>query len=488
MNKMNRRKFLGVCGLGAAASLGGLSLAEATILPKPKEAESFDVVVIGAGLAGLSAACQAAELGAKVAVLEKVGEDKTGGNSALAGGTVVMPGSEDQKDKDFYYNALKDKSLSRGNNEIIRAIADDVVRDMMWLRGLGVGFTDPAKQAGYPGNTAVFLPGAYRGVPVALKKIREVIAEKGGKFFHETKAQQLVLDENGSVVGVRAMTKSGMKDFIGKSVVIATGGYAANKEILETFVDQDADEMMVRGDKKATGDGLFLGKEAGASWIGMGGMAGMHVAAVSPLNTAAGNPTNRALFFCLGINREGKRYVDESRGYVANGKASMKQPGQTIALIYDEALKKQNGVMFAVNLFSNLGIEILEADSLEALAEKIQVPPDALKKTVSEFNDAVEDGNTAPKANPPKMQHAYKIETSKFYALYPLVPGIALTFGGLKIDDKGRVLQADGTVIPGLYAAGEGAGAPFYEDYVGGASLANCLVMGRRAGNSAAGK
>jgi len=106
-------------------------------------------------------------------------------------------------------------------------------------------------------------------------------------------------------------------------------------------------------------------------------------------------------------------------------------------------------------------------------------------QTVTEFNNAVKDGK-ALEANPAKATLAHKIQAPKFYAFYPMVPGITLTFGGIRINGKAQVLEADGTPIGGLYAAGECAGGLYYDDYIGGASLANCVVMGRIAGKEAA--
>jgi succinate dehydrogenase/fumarate reductase flavoprotein subunit len=136
-------------------------------------------------------------------------------------------------------------------------------------------------------------------------------------------------------------------------------------------------------------------------------------------------------------------------------------------------------------MFGGLGIPIVQADSLADLAAKIGAPAAALEKTLADFNAGVADGK-APSAQPPKNAFAFKVQAPKFYAFYPLSPGITLTFGGIKINEKAQAQQADGSVIPGLYAAGEGAGGIYYDDYIGGASLANCLVMGRIAGQQAA--
>ncbi|MEI7639333.1 MAG: FAD-binding protein, partial [Syntrophus sp. (in: bacteria)] len=163
----------------------------------------------------------------------------------------------------------------------------------------------------------------------------------------------------------------------------------------------------------------------------------------------------------------------------------MKQPGQTVALIFDEEIKKQPGVAASVKQFEGLGIDIVSADSVSELATKIGVPATALEKTIADFNAAVKDGK-APDAQPAKAAFAYKIEKPKFYAFYPLSPGITLTFGGIKTNEKAQAQESDGKIISGLYASGECAGGLYYEDYIGGASLANCLVMGRIAGQQAA--
>lgn len=143
--------------------------------------------------------------------------------------------------------------------------------------------------------------------------------------------------------------------------------------------------------------------------------------------SAAGNPF-QGLPYCLAINRDGKRYTDESRSYVVNGKATLKQPGQTIALIFDEEIRKMSDVATSFGIFQRLQLPIPQANTLEELAPKIDAPPAALVETVKEFNDAVKD-EKAVGITPPKMALAKKVQTPPFYAFYPLVPGITLTFG-----------------------------------------------------------
>ena len=398
---------------------------------------------------------------------------------------IVFPSDSSRKAQDEYFEDFMKKSMGYGNAVLTRVLAAQSLEGVEWLKGQGIDFTPPYAVPGYRMKAVVFAPGLYKGLPKGLETLRKNLEKKGGKIFYETKAEQLVIDATGAVSGVRVIDSKGVKDYDAPSVIIASGGYAANGEILQASVDPGADKMMVRGVKWATGDGLKMAREAGAMLVNMGGMASVHVAAVSPGNTSAGNPFP-AIPYTIGINKDGKRYVDESKGYVANGKAAMKQPGQTVAMIFDEEIKKQAGVATSFKLFQDLKLDIVEADSINDLANKIKVPPAALEETIKDFNAAVTDGK-APGAKPPKEAFAYKIATPKFYAFYPLVPGITLTFGGIRTNDKAQAQEADGRVIKGLYAAGECAGGLYYDDYVGGGSLANCLVMGRVAGMQAAG-
>jgi succinate dehydrogenase/fumarate reductase flavoprotein subunit len=134
--------------------------------------------------------------------------------------------------------------------------------------------------------------------------------------------------------------------------------------------------------------------------------------------------------------------------------------------------------------YHRLGLPILEAPTLGALAEKMKMPAEQFEATVHSYNEAVQD-QRALAITPPKSALAYKLDHPKYYAFYPLVPGITMTFGGVTINKAAQVTEPDGRVIGGLLAAGEIAGCLYHDDYIGGGMLANCLVMGRQAGRTA---
>jgi fumarate reductase flavoprotein subunit len=481
-----RRNVLRSLGLGAGAlTLAAMNPVHAGLLPKARKAEKYDVIVIGTGMSGMAAAMQARQDGASVLLIDKMPEGRSGGNTRLAGGLFAIPTEDTAESRKAYLEDMTKKAQGRGNVELYKAISERVRADVDWLRGMGVEFLPAFPFAPYRLSIVTAAPATYFGMPKALTTLRQKFTAAGGKIAFETKAKELIVGPNARVAGVKAVGPDGLVDYMSRAVVIAAGGYAGNREMMETFVDASAGGMMVRGVKHTTGDGMLMAHEAGAALINMSGVTAVHIAAVNPNEPAAGNPF-LAVPFAIGINRAGKRFVDESKGYVAVGKATMGQPDQVAALVLGEETFKLGPPQGSAATFKKLNQPVIEANSIEELAAKIEVPPAELTATINAFNAAVQDGNKAPGASPPKATLAHKVLGPKYYAFYPLKPGVTLTFGGIYTNAKAQALEADGRPIGGLYASGEGAGGLYYDDYIGGASLANCLVMGRIAGAGAA--
>lgn len=486
---ITRRKMLQ--GIAVTAGAAGLSMfanvpfASASILPKASKTVKGDVIVVGTGLAGSSAALQAAEIGAKVIILEKTTEELVGGSSKFSGGSVGVAVADTDEAKEEFYKKISARSLGKGNEEIMKVIAYQSFAATEWLRGYGLKAPAPMPRPGLGAKSVVFEPGMYRNMKEnVLPTLRTEIKKKGGVYYFDTKARQLIMDDTGAVIGVRAETPKGLVDYMGK-VVFATGGYAANKEMLEMYVGPDADEAWYRGNPTNTGDGHNMAKEAGAGLVRMGGVNSMVIGMVSPENTSAGNPSY-VLHYGLCINNKGERYTDEGLMYGKAAPALFDQPGQVASIVFNQASSDKNAALAnIVKQYETNNIPYVKVDTLEELARKINVPEKTFLKTISDYNAAVA-GDKALNVTPQKTAHAMKMEQGPFYAFYNLVPGITLTFGGIKINKNAQVLQPDGRVIRGLYAAGECAGGVFhYEYFPVGLPCANALTMGRVAGMSA---
>ncbi len=485
---VTRRDFIkyGI-GMGAVFAVSPIParLVEAATLVGPQPAsKKYDVVVIGNGMAGVAAALAAAENGADVAIIEKQRKILSGGNSRISGGGFCIPKEDTAEAKELFIKDFMKKSGYKADKELTESLAENILKDIEWIMGHGIEFLDPAPFPPYHVNVRVASPDWYKGMPRLLETMSGKCEDMGTAVYYETKARELLVDGSGRIAGVRAATKDGLVDFRAGSTVIAAGGFAGNVQMLEKWVAAEADESMVRGVKWATGDGHTMAADAGAVLVQMAGLDGIHVGAVHPKNTAAANPF-RILPYCVGINKNGERYVDESLGYVAHGKAAMSQPDLEVALVFDQEIADRPEGKGVIKQFGGYGIEPIKADTLEGLAELINVPADAMVKTIHGFNAAVKDQQSL-EADPPKQDLAFKIDNPPYYAFHPLKPGITLTFGGIKVNSKRQALQADGREIKGLYAAGECVGGYFLNDYVGGGSLTRCLVDGRSAGKNGA--
>lgn len=489
MNKdFTRRNLLKFMGAGAGVVLmGNLSMVEAALLPKPKKSFSADVIVIGTGLAGMCAALQAAEMGAKVIVLEKLPEELTGGSTKFSGGSIGVASADTKEAKDKFFEQISSRSLGKGNKLVMRVIADESLYAAKWIESYGAKTPGPVFRPDLQASSVIFEPGMYKNMPGVLKLLREAFVKKGGKFYYDTKARQLIMDDKAAVIGVRAEMTQGLVDFNGK-VVLATGGYANNKEMLEKYVGPDADEAWYRGSALNVGDGHLMAKEAGAALVRMGGTNSLVLGMVSPENPRAGNPSY-ILHFGLCINQKGLRYTDEGLGYGFACPALLNEPGQKASLIFDEDIKNaKTSVANMVKQYDTNNIPYIKAETLEEAAEKMGVPKEAFLKTIKEYNAAVKDGKTEG-VTPEKSKNAFKIEKAPFYVFSPLVPGITLTFGGIDINENAEALQPDGKVIKGLYACGECGGGVFHYEYLPvGLPCANAATMGRVAGRNAAKK
>ena len=320
---------------------------------------------------------------------------------------------------------------------------------------------------------------------------------RGVNILFETKAVKLLSDDIGVITGVRARTAEEVIDFRANTVVVATGGFEGNQEMMIKYVGPEITYgTVLTGCPTNTGDGHLMALAAGAQLINMNVC---HIRTTDKFWDIGPTRELRHIYHTgIFINRDCKRFVDEGAAdsdTIAN--ATVCQPGHTAALIFDDKARKKYPEEYETYPGREETIKV--AQTIGELAEKIEVSPDSLKNLIEEFNRAVSEGKAAG-LTIPKTDKAFKIDTPPFYGFYPVIPGLNHPLGGLKINTKAQVLDGDNKPITGLYAAGSIVNWSFgrtynmgeVRSYVGSyqagnsSGLATALVFGRIAGRSAA--
>jgi tricarballylate dehydrogenase len=491
----------------------------------PQSSVDKRVLVAGGGLAGLAAAIAAREEGASVVLIEKGGPDDVGGNAAFSGGlflfsyagdddlTSITTEQAEQLRADHleappytaeaYAAELAQMSGGRADQELCRLLAEESLDTMRWLADLGVRFQFGLFGAYVREGTLHVPPGQALqatgekspGLSVILPLVRRA-EELGVDIRYSTALEDLII-EDGRVSGAVIRNGGGEPESLPASaVVVATGGYQGSEELRRTHLGPEWAAVTLRGTRHSTGDGMEAAIRAGAGTAG--DFARCHSAAVdpnvpSPQRNDDPSPSNLHGFWAgILVNREGRRFVDEGPGawiknYSKMGKAIMPQPGGKGFEIFDQ----QTAARAAQH---HPDVEPVTADTIRELAEKLDIPPDALEATVEEFNRAsadgtfdldVLDGKATVGIEPRKSNWAIPLEHPPFVA-YRAVTGLTFTLAGLRIDTAGRVLGEEGSPIGGLFGAGEATGGLFFSDYPGGSALLRSSLLGRTAGRAAA--
>lgn len=450
-----------------------------------------DVVIIGAGGAGLAAAVSAHQNGAKVIVVEKM--PRIGGNTILSGSAynTVDPvrqskqGIEDSVDKHF--TQIYEGGDKQGNPELIRTLVENAYPALEWLEGMGMEF-----------NEKIFTvlgglwPRAHKPVkPLGtgfISTYEKYINENEGiEILLDTKVTELIVDGN-RVVGLKAEGLNG--DVIinaNNGVVIAAGGFGANVEMRDKYNKSwpSLTNIKTTNQPGATGDGLTLAEKVGGNLVGLENIQLLPMG--DPKTGSLSGNIEQGVENRIFVNKDGNRFVDEGQRRDVMTQALMEQKDSFMWTIVD---KHSYPTGDTKNNFNESIDELIaqgrafEADTLEELAKKIGVDPVNFVKSVEEFNKAVEKGT--PDAFG-RTLYADKIDTAPFYA-GGRVPTVHHTMGGIEINTSAQVLDKDGNVIPGLYAAGEVTGGIHGANRLGGNALPDITVYGKIAGESAAAK
>ncbi|MPZ60986.1 MAG: FAD-dependent oxidoreductase [Propionibacteriales bacterium] len=486
---------------------------------------SYDVVVVGAGNAALVTALSAHEAGARVLVLEAAPREERGGNSRFSGGIfrIAHDGPDsleplltaearewlrridfDPYPAERYLGEVQRLAAGRSDHVLVKRLVDDSYRTAEWMRDQGVRWELAVGKIIDPENvdedTTYRLPagGAMRATEEGVGLMDDLFAavERAGiDVWYDSPVHELVLDGT-SVTGVVVRTQDSSIEVSGV-VVLAAGGFEANPEMRLRYLGPGWDLVKVRGSRFNMGTVLSKALQAGAQPAGHWG--GCHASPLDADAPAVGDLrlTDRmsrySYPYALLVNSAGERFIDEGEDevwltYAKTGAAIREQPHAVAFQIFDQK------TIHLLEPRYETGVPV-EADSLAALAEKLEIPADALSATVADFNAATtagefepfrKDGLRAdPAGQPAKSNWAQPVDTPP-YVCYRVTCGITFTYGGVKIDEGARVIDTTGRPMPGLYATGELAGDFFYHNYPGGSGLTRGAVFGRIAGQAAA--
>lgn len=476
----------------------------------------FDVIVVGCGGAGLAAALAAQEKGARVCILERASRDEFGGNTRYTGAWLRMKSIElvsEDFEEHFASNAggyldptviaetsgdreswsAAARSASFVDPNVVTALADNAAETLAWASAFGVKYAT----LDIPFPTSVQPRISPNGGGLALlEAFVPAFVGKGGSIRYDTAAHALIIDDSGSIEGVRGIG-AGNRPFkvSAGAVILACGGFEGNAEMLNRYLGPRSMYLrpMSRGGYYNKGEGIQMGLDIGAAPCGDFGS--WHASPMDPRSNRAG-PSMYIYPYGILVNKEGMRFTDEGPGstdetYEGVTRAIHAQPSGIAWTLLDAKLKDIPHQSVAIRTEH----PAIEATTIADLASKLGVNADMLGETVRQYNAACPTGTFDPTKldslattglYPRKSNWARPIDSPPYKA-YPIISSIVFTFGGLKTDSVGRVVNQQGDAIPGLYAVGETQGL-YYGNYTGATSVLKGLVFGRLAGYDAAGR
>lgn len=479
-----------------AAKKAGVTLAKADKKALKKAARelpktsTYDVVVIGAGGAGFSAAITAKNAGANVVLLEKM--PAVGGNSLISGAEMnvaknwVQPklGITDDSPELHAQDTFKGGD-GKGDMKVINVMTHQALDAAKWCRDyLGVRFEDDNLFFfGGHSRKRALIPVGHTGTEF-ISKFQAKADELGIPVITNMKAEELVKDKSGRVVGVKATMDGTEYTFNAKGgVVLATGGFGANPEMVKKYNPKIDERFKTTDAPGTTGEALYMAERAGAELVNMGYIQTYPIC--DPISGAIELIADARFDGAIMLNQEGKRFVEELDRRDVLSEAILNQTGQYCWVLWNDNIGKISNTVKAhaneYEAFTKQGV-MATCDDLKCIADFTKIPYDQLQKTVKRVSDM------AGKGNDKDFHHRaglMDMQQGKYYVI-KAVPSTHHTMGGVRINEKAEVLTADGKVIPGLWAAGEVTGVTHGTNRLGGNAYTDIIVFGRIAGEAAA--
>ena len=448
---------------------------------KPVKIEKTDLLIVGSGAAGFTASMAAREAGVKnLIMIEKMAVP--GGNSQLAAGGMNAAGTKFQKQAGIKDNPqlMFDDTMKGGKNvsnpDLVRVLADKSNESIEWLDKHGATLSHVGQGGG---SSAARMHGPADGAfvgPYLSKFFRDEAAKSNLDLRLNTKLVKLIKGTNGEITGALVKGKhTGIYQIDAKAVILATGGIGANPELIQKLRPDISPEVKTSNQPGSQGDGIILGENVGAAVVDAKEIQLNPTLLVgSPVIVSETVRGAGAVF----VNKEGKRFISELTTRDKTSAAVSKQTGGVAYEIFDQKVRdkvKQTGAAFELGLAK-------EGRTLEELGKNAGIDPKNLAATIAQYNKYAEAGND-PEFGRPKI--SAKVHTPNFYAI-EVTPAIHYYMGGLKINPQAKVIDKNGKVIEGLFAAGEVTGGVHGKNRLGGNSISETITFGRISGEEAA--
>jgi tricarballylate dehydrogenase len=455
----------------------------------------YDIVIVGCGIAGVSAGLRAVELGADVALLEKAPKERRGGHTQFSESFRVPSAVTDLSEHgyefavpnytpDDFYDDIMNRTNDRADPALARAVVDRAAPTIEWLTDHGVEWDMEPLAVGYVAGRTWCDGEAVVGTVI------DAAQQRGLDVFYEAVARDIRQDEGLQVTGLVADVGNERVTFDCDAVVLASGGYESSPEKRARYYGAGYDDMKVRGSRYNTGGAIEMALEAGANAVGQ--WSGAHMAIIDAGAPDVEGGANRVDGYQYGIilNVAGERFVDEGEDarahtYAKFGREIFEQPTHRAYIILDAAMND--------HARATGPSDPVVAETPEELFAELEIEAETAAETLTAYNNACDpgafdpetlDGNAATEVSPPKSNWALPLDEPPYYA-YPVTGGITFAFGGVEVDPSAAVLDSRGHPIPGFYAAGNCTGGLFYDNYPGGTGLTNAAVFGKTAAETA---
>ncbi len=479
--RITRRGMMKACLAAAAGGAVGSGSTIAQAAARAPAAKVYDAVILGAGTAGLVAAVEACDQGIKPIVLEKM--DLPAGNSIYAEGGISACGTRAQaqdgvtESKDALFADMMKVSADQADPALTRTYVEHIGQDVDWLQDTIRLKFRKMRAMPYPllGRVHFVDGGSITGGGLFIRLLLAACKKRSVPILFNTKAVELITDSRMAVAGVRALTEAGLVDFKARGgVVIATGGFSANREMLCAFMGGVISRIPLRGSPYVTGENITLTRPLFAKLVHLDQyhcgpiVASTHVNPEDVLNSAYG----------IIVDLRGKRIIDEANTYVAKARALPDlTPENKAYQLVDSNWSEVNKI---ADKHRHMNSPFFQDDTVEALARKAGLPVEAVAASVNGYNNAVKNNKLQELDPPCSYKDPRAMDKAPFYA-FPFEAGMTATFGGPKINTRAQVIDLEDKPIEGLYAAGNAAGGLFFKDYIGGSQLGGATVFGRIA-------